>query len=548
MSAEPKTTSGDPLLGRVLDGRFRIIAPIARGGMGAVYKAEQAPLGRLVALKVLAPRGDDAGNTEFRRRFLLEASTSAKLTHPNTVRVFDYGQTEDGFFFIAMELLEGKTLKQMIAETGALDPARAIDVAKQVCRSLREAHRMGVIHRDIKPGNVMLVDRGGEEAAKVLDFGLAKDVSATGATDDDATQTGVFLGSPKYVSPEQVQGETIDARSDIYALGVVLYEMLSGHPPFAHEQPMQVLMAHVRDAPPKLAAPEGREPIPPQLENIVMRCLAKNADDRWPDMEALLIALKEWQGTDSVSGDLSLSMSSDRLGQSGLGQSGDARSGVHYVPEPIPTDTPSTGVLRELPAPASAADPSSATSMEMASSGRASGVLVAGVIAVVLAIGAGAFYMNQTPSAPHAAPPPMTASAVTSVTPPATVEVAPEVVAPEVEAPVEAPPIRTVMLSLRSNPTGATVRIGDRTYGPTPTEVELAGELAEPGTELELVFERAGFRPSTEHVTVTESDEPLTLESRMTRAVGARTGGSESETTGTGGPAVHLDGYRDSPY
>jgi len=547
MSAEPKT-SGDPLLGRVLDGRFRIIAPIARGGMGAVYKAEQAPLGRLVALKVLAPRGDEAGNVEFRRRFLLEASTSAKLTHPNTVRVFDYGQTEDGFFFIAMELLEGKTIKQMIAETGALDVTRAVDVAKQVCRSLREAHRMGVIHRDIKPGNVMLVDRGGEEAAKVLDFGLAKDVSASAGMDDDATQTGVFLGSPKYVSPEQVQGETIDARSDIYALGVVLYEMLSGRPPFAHEQPMQVLMAHVRDAPPKLEAPEGREPIPPQLEYITMRCLAKNADDRWPDMEALLIALKEWQGTDSVSGDLSLSISSDRMGHSGLSQSGDARSGVHYVPDPIPTDTPSTGLLRELPLPAPAADPSSATSMEMASSGRASGMLVAGVIAVVLAIGGGAFYLNREQATPHAAPPPATATVVTAVTPPTTVEVAPDIIVPEVEAEVVAP-IHTVMLSLRSTPSGATVRIDDRTYGPTPTEVELAGELAEPGTELELIFERAGFRDSTEHLTVTESDEPISLESRMTRAGGSRTGGSsDPETTSTGGPAVHVDGYRDSPY
>ncbi len=543
MSAEPKTT-GDPLLGRVLDGRFRIIAPIARGGMGAVYKAEQAPLGRLVALKVLAPRGDEAGNAEFRRRFLLEASTSAKLTHPNTVRVFDYGQTEDGFFFIAMELLEGKTLKQMIAETGALDPARAIDVAKQVCRSLREAHQKGVIHRDIKPGNVMLVDRGGEEAAKVLDFGLAKDVSATPGMDDDATQTGVFLGSPKYVSPEQVQGEAIDARSDIYALGVVLYEMLSGHPPFAHEQPMQVLMAHVRDAPPKLEAPAGREPIPPQLEHIVLRCLAKSADDRFPDMEALLLALKEWQGTDSVSGDLALSISSDRLGQSG-----DARSGVHYVSEPIPQDTPSAGLQRELPAPpAAVAESSNATSLEMASSGRASGVLVAGVIAVLIAIGGGAFYLSQAPATPHAAPPPAIPVAPTTSTAEAAAP-AVEVPAPIVEAPAEPPPIRTVMLSLRSVPSGASVRIGDRTYGPTPTEIELTGELAEPGTELELVLSRAGYRDATEHVTVNEGDAPLSLESRLVRAGGgARAGGgTASEEESVGGP-VHVDGYRDSPY
>ncbi len=520
--------------------------------MGAVYKAEQAPLGRLVALKVLSPRGDEAGNAEFRRRFLLEASTSAKLTHPNTVRVFDYGQTEDGFFFIAMELLEGKTLKQVLAEKGAMSADRAVDVAKQVCRSLREAHRLGVVHRDIKPGNVMLVDRGGEEAAKVLDFGLAKDVSAAASDANDATQTGVFLGSPKYVSPEQVQGEALDARSDIYSLGVVLYELLSGKPPFAHEQPMQALMAHVRDAPPKLVAPPSGEPIPPSLEAVVMRCLAKRPDDRWPDMEALLVALKEWQGgTTSMSGDLSLSISQDGLLREGAhGAELDARSGVHVVTGPmiegpaIPSDPPPQSLETiSIPPEASGAE---------AGQGGSRTPWMLGALAFLVVLGGGAWWLTRPADAELiAAPPPRPAASAVEAPPvvsptPDRVVVAPDEPLPAEPLPVE--PLATVLVALRSVPTGAMVRIGDRDYGPTPAEVELTGEQARPGTELTLVFTHAGFRDQTETVTV----EGTTLEvrTRMARTGGRGAGGGSSSagSAGAGGTDVHVEGYRDSPY
>ncbi|HHH27007.1 MAG TPA: serine/threonine protein kinase, partial [Polyangiaceae bacterium] len=281
----------DPLVGRVIHDRFRIIAPIARGGMGAVYKAEQAPLGRLVALKILSPKHDAEKDPEFRKRFFLEAATVAKLSHPNTVTVFDYGQS-DGLFFIVMELIEGETLKRVMKREGPFDGPRAVHVTKQICRSLREAHRLGVIHRDMKPGNVMLLQQGDEpDYVKVLDFGLVKDIDKD-EDDEDLTQAGVFMGSPKYMSPEQIQGDDVDGRSDIYSLGVLLYEMLCGRPPFVRDKQVQVLMDHINAPVPPMDVPEGKPPIPPELQQVVLKTLAKKREDRFEDMEQFLLALK----------------------------------------------------------------------------------------------------------------------------------------------------------------------------------------------------------------------------------------------------------------
>src|SRR5262245_28129860 len=173
----PRSQNGapDPLLGRIVNDRFRIVALIARGGMGKVYRAEQAPLGREVALKVLNPSYSGDSDPEFHKRFFLEASICSKLTHPNTVTIFDYGRTDDDVYYIAMELLGGNTLHRATREAAPFEPARALHVARQVCRSLREAHGSGVIHRDLKPANVYLVKHGDEaDFVKVLDFGLVK--------------------------------------------------------------------------------------------------------------------------------------------------------------------------------------------------------------------------------------------------------------------------------------------------------------------------------------------------------------------------------------
>src|ERR1700684_3223713 len=223
----------DPLIGRVINDRFRIVSLIARGGMGKVYRAEQSTLGRVCAIKVLNPNYAGEHDPEFHKRFFLEASIASKLTHPNTVTIFDYGRTDDDIYFMAMELLEGVTLHRAIREVGCFPEERVAHIGRQICRALREAHALGCIHRDLKPANIFLVEHGDEpDFVKVLDFGLVKDVRSDIKPEEQLTQTGLFMGSPKYMAPEQIRGEKVDARTDIYSLGIIMYEMCTGKVPF----------------------------------------------------------------------------------------------------------------------------------------------------------------------------------------------------------------------------------------------------------------------------------------------------------------------------
>jgi len=283
------------MVGRVLADKFKIVSLIARGGMGKVYRAEQAPLGRTCAIKVLTP--PDNGSTtedEFRKRFFLEASIGAKLTHPNTVTIFDYGVTEDGVYFIAMEYLEGKTLARVLKEEGPFVEERAAHIARQICRSLREAHALGVIHRDLKPANVYLVEHADEvDVVKVLDFGLVKDMESEG---EDLTQTGLFMGSPKYMSPEQIRGEHVDGRTDVYALGIMMYEMVVGKVPYDRAKQVDTLLAHVNDRLPPLRDKKPDLEISESFEVAILKTLAKNPADRFAGMAEVLEALKGAQG------------------------------------------------------------------------------------------------------------------------------------------------------------------------------------------------------------------------------------------------------------
>ncbi len=536
--------SPDNLVGRTLDGRFRIVSALARGGMGAVYRAEQLPLGRAVAIKVLSLRHDEDQDPEFRKRFLLEASTAAKLTHPNTVRVFDYGQTDDGLYFIAMELLEGLTLKEIIARDGALEPERALEITKQIARSLREAHRIGIIHRDMKPGNVMLVQRGGDETVKVLDFGLAKDTAGVEGEVEDITQTGVFMGSPKYMSPEQIQGEKLDSRSDLYSVGVILYELLSGKPPFQREQPMQVLMDHIREIPKTVAAPEGRTPLPIGVVHVTMRCLAKVREERWNDMDQLLLALKEAMGGPTSSSGQIAAMT---------GEWDAMKSGVMS----LATTTGSNPAVRVSGTPANGISTSSFPSPSPAVSetppARSSGLWI-GVTALLLVGSVGGWYVFGRPppssTSPHttiatAHTPPTTD---TSATPPSTDAVGTTAHPTIAPLPIPGTPaetrIDTVLVSLRSSPPGAMVALGDRTYGPTPTEVELTGDQAAEGSALHFVFSHANFRDLPMDVTV--SGGTLDVNARMARII--RSTGGHDEPSGEGAADTRVEGYRDSPY
>ncbi len=292
MSAEAKRKSdADPLVGVTLSGRFEVVAPIARGGMGRVYQAIQHPLGRTVALKVLDVRGVTEPHSDFHRRFFLEAATAARLTHPNTVVIYDYGMTEDQVYFIAMEYIVGQTLSQLLKAAGPVDPARSVHVAMQIAGSLGEAHAQGIVHRDLKPSNVLLTTRGSDpDFVKVLDFGLVKVLSDD--TADDFTQSGVMMGTPKYMSPEQINARDVTKESDIYSLGALLYHALVGRPPFEGETKFDILEQHVRAIPTPFREIEPSCTASTALEAIVMQCLAKAPSARFASMEDLAIALR----------------------------------------------------------------------------------------------------------------------------------------------------------------------------------------------------------------------------------------------------------------
>ncbi|MFO0660332.1 MAG: serine/threonine-protein kinase [Polyangiaceae bacterium] len=504
-----ESSEADAMIGRDLNGKFTITSPIAKGGMGAVYRAKQAPLGRICAVKVLIPRPENIEHLGegFHRRFFLEASTAAKLTHPNTVTIYDYGKTDDGVYFMAMEYLEGRTLSKAIKTDGPFAEERAIHVAMQVCRSLREAHALGVMHRDIKPANIYLVEHGDEtDFVKVLDFGLVKDVDPDGEATEELTQAGVFMGSPKYMSPEQIQGGAIDARTDIYSLGIVLFEMVAGRPPFDKNSSIENLMAHMKTPPPPVRDINPSAQISPAFEALINKCLAKSADDRFLSMDELLLALKKVQFGGQTGQFLATAELPSASGNFGSGpQNINSTSGQHIFL------ASSTGTQ-------SLSDPAA----QNANKGSSNKILF-GVIG--LAVAAAAAFAVVKSSTPKPAPAP-------AVTAPAKVEPA-QTAAPKVETPaptVEAP--KEVKLRIDSEPTGATVRLNDdkgkELCSGTPCDVTF-----EKGTtEMTVAIVKAGYVIVTKTIKATDSKLSVPLvKVAATPAVG---GGAKSNGGGTG--------------
>jgi len=287
----------DPNIGRdLLDGQFRILQKIGSGGMGAVYKALQPAMNRMVAVKILHPKL--ANRKDLVSRFRREARAMSHLSHPNTVKVYLYGELDDGSLYIVMEYLEGRNLNQVVRKEGPLVVERAIPVLIQCCGALQEAHLMGIVHRDLKPENIFLSTNGGlKDFPKVLDFGLAK------VTERELrpgsimlTQEGMVFGTPEFMSPEQAQGHVLDARSDIYSLAVILYEVLTGKLPFEARTPMEFIQLHVTKPPIPIDDRIAGKTFPPGLGQVIAKALEKKPENRYASASEFADALKVFGG------------------------------------------------------------------------------------------------------------------------------------------------------------------------------------------------------------------------------------------------------------
>jgi serine/threonine-protein kinase len=269
----------DSLIDTLFDGRYRIVRKLGSGGMANVYLAEDQELGRRVAIKILNDR--HAGDEQFVERFRREAKNAAGLSHPNIVSIYDRGEATEGTYYIAMEYLDGRSLKELIVSRGPAPIPIAIDYTRQILAALRFAHRNGVIHRDIKPHNI-LVDSEGR--VKVTDFGIARAEQA-GASAQQMTEAGSIIGTAQYLSPEQARGTRVDATSDLYSLGIVLYELLTGTVPFSGETPVEIAMKHLSAIPDPPS--ERRHDVPHALDMVVLRALAKDPRDRYQSAEEM---------------------------------------------------------------------------------------------------------------------------------------------------------------------------------------------------------------------------------------------------------------------
>jgi len=307
----------DPLIGRVIADRYRIVGHVGRGGMGVVYKVEHLRIGKLMAMKLLT--GELSRNREVVRRFKREALAASRLTSINTVQVWDFGHS-DGLTYLVMELVAGEDLGKILKREGPMTFRRIAQIAVQVCNSMKEAHERGIVHRDIKPENILILHPGGgddgsaadtpdqararqlTDLVKVLDFGLAKLHDDERPHTNEVTTSGAIVGTPFYMAPEQIRGEPVDGRADIYALGAVMYRAITGHPPFSASTPMGVLTQHLTEPliPPHERCPELA--IPREASDIIAKCMTKDREDRYANAADLREALITYLASLGVSG------------------------------------------------------------------------------------------------------------------------------------------------------------------------------------------------------------------------------------------------------
>ena len=536
-SAPTMSTIGaetDPLIGRTINERYKVVEPIGHGGMGRVYKALQSPLDRLVALKVLGAGHDRDPN--FYKRFFLEASVTAKLTHPNTITLYDYGRTEDGIFFIAMEFLNGRTLSQAMQQDGPLAQERVIHVAQQVCRSLREAHALGIIHRDLKPANVMLLRQHDDhDFVKVLDFGLVKFFSGDNP-EGEITNAGTFMGSPHYIAPEQARNQSPDQRCDIYSLGVLMYHMLTGKVPFTAPNPVDIILKHLHEAPVPTRQARPELHIDPRLDAIVLRCMAKEREGRFQSMDEMLVQLElvRHQLTGSAG-----PQSGPPVTPEGMRPLATPQPTMRTPSGPLPAvrpRTPSGGISRAQPPPPPldiTAEHSQARPRTLrfaAFRRQRSWLPYAPAAAAILVLAGVAIFLRQRNQRP--AP----ALAVVSVAPIAVPAPALPVAQPAPPAPPPAYPVATAgvtTVTVTSSPTGAEVTdIDGRTLGSTPVDLPIST-----GKALQLVLKRDGYKPFALTRKSVAGDR-ISLSATLTKDSKAK----EPQ------PTKRSVGYKDDPY
>jgi len=440
--------SGDSYLNAVIAERYRILHKIGEGGMGTVYLAEHIIIEKRVALKILSE--DFARKADLVQRFIQEAKAASRIGHENIVDITDFGETPSGSVFIAMEFLEGSDLANVIRKQGAVPFERARYIVSQICRALAAAHAKGIIHRDIKPENVYLIEREGRgDFVKILDFGIAK----VNSLDDGAarlTRTGMIFGTPEYMSPEQARGDRPDHRVDIYAVGCILYELLTGDVPFHADTFMGVLTKHMfeQPQPPSVRAPDRH--IPPEVEAVVLRAISKDRDQRFQTMKEFALALAACGGGDGEVWN---------------------NDGLDGTPPPLLSGSDvavSYGGGPSGPSGSTAATPGGSTRSMPPIATRSRALPIAAVMALIVGGGflAARTFGGRGAAPPIAIDPPPTPGPIVITPTPAptvpTVQPAP--------TPVPAPPLpTTAIVALRSTPAGPTSTAATRGWAPRPT-------------------------------------------------------------------------------
>jgi serine/threonine protein kinase len=488
---EASSSRTDPLIGALVNGKFRIRDAIARGGMGRIYYAIQEPLGRPVALKVVQGDGANEHESQFLKRFVQEASILAKLQHPNVVTLFDYGRVEGPIeqYFIAMEYLAGETLAARMKARGVMTPAEVLVLTRQIARGLREAHVRGIVHRDLKPSNIILVrESDGSEIVKLVDFGIGKVMELGG--EQDLTQDGFVVGTPRYMAPEQFDGTATPA-SDLYSLGSILYQALTGRLPFKGATMSEFMVAKFAQDIPRFRETNPNVSAPESLEMLVFQLLARRPEDR-PSSEQLFAALAQCEmdvfggGVSGVTGPHPAwstgplpAITPGSLPPVQVAPSNPPTgSGVRANPDALRvpyTRVASANALGLTPSPMAR---SARPPPQEEPRGPKAGAILAIVLPVLLASGGGAFYWFKTHSTPSAAPP------VDSVTQP---QPQPQPVATAAES---------FTLSIDSSPSGATVSEGGKAIGTTPMQltVERASVAAGPRT---FVIAKDGYQSTS---------------------------------------------------